>query len=221
MYKLLRENKCLLIIMTMLISFRLTIADWNPIPSGSMRPTLLEGDVVFVNRIAYDLKIPFTNTSILKINNPERGDIVTFDSPANGMKLIKRIEGLPGDIIEMKNKRLFINGIAKGYILKTLPAPIRSLDSIETPTQLVETFENKRHQIQWTPGSLGRNDFGPVRIPQGKYLMLGDNRDNSADSRFIGLVKRELIVGHAVRVLLSVNPDNYFLPRFSRFLSKI
>src|SRR5512142_1420961 len=92
--------------------FRLAIADWNPIPSGSMRPNLLEGDVVLVNRLAYDFKLPLTDVVIAHTGEPKRGDIVTFTSPKDSTRLIKRIVALPGDEVEMHSETLSINGRA-------------------------------------------------------------------------------------------------------------
>ena len=91
------------------------VADWNPIPSASMRPNLLEGDVVFVNRLAYNVKLPLTDIVLGATGEPQRGDIVTFSSPKNGTRLIKRIIALPGDRVEMRNERLVINGQPADY----------------------------------------------------------------------------------------------------------
>ena len=82
------------------------MADWNPIPSGSMRPTLLEGDVVLVNRLAFDFKIPLTDIAVAKLGDPQRGDVITFTSPVDGVRLIKRLVGVPGDIVEMRDEVL-------------------------------------------------------------------------------------------------------------------
>src|SRR5205814_6303276 len=114
--KWLRANREFLVFLLCFGLFLTAIADWNPIPSGSMRPTLLEGDVVLVNRLAYDLKIPVTDISIARIADPQRGDVVTFASPKNGMRLIKRIVALPGDVVEMKDEVLLINGKAAEYL---------------------------------------------------------------------------------------------------------
>ncbi len=89
---------------------RTAVADWNTIPSGSMRPTILEGDVVLVNRIAYDLKLPLTDIAIARLGEPKRGEVLTFTSPADGMRLIKRLVALPGDVVEMRDEVLFIDG---------------------------------------------------------------------------------------------------------------
>jgi signal peptidase I len=98
----LRENRGFIVFILLFGVFRTAIADWNPIPSGSMRPNLLEGDVVFVNRIAYDLKLPLTDVILAHLGDPRRGDIVTFTSPADGKRLIKRLVALPGDVVEMR-----------------------------------------------------------------------------------------------------------------------
>src|SRR5436853_4396406 len=95
-----RNNRTFLICILLFGLFRTAVADWNPIPSGSMRPTLLEGDVVWVNRLAYDLKLPLTEVSIATLGEPRRGDIVTFSSPQDGTRLIKRLVALPGDTVE-------------------------------------------------------------------------------------------------------------------------
>ena len=86
------------------------MADWNDVPTGSMKPTILEGDRVFVNKLAYDLKVPFTTWHITEWSNPHCGDIVVFFSPKDGKRLVKRVIGLPGDTVELQNERLVING---------------------------------------------------------------------------------------------------------------
>ena len=111
----LRDNRGFLVFLLCLGIFRTAVADWNPIPSGSMRPTILEGDVVLVNRLAYDLKVPLTDVSLAKLGEPQRGDIVTFTSPTDGTRLIKRLVALPGDVVEMKDEVLLINHQAAAY----------------------------------------------------------------------------------------------------------
>src|SRR5512142_486043 len=101
MKKWLRENRGFIVFLLLFGFFRTAIADWNPIPSGSMRPSLLEGDVVFVNRLAYDFKLPLTDVVLAHLGEPRRGDVVTFSSPRDGTRLIKRIAALPGDRVEM------------------------------------------------------------------------------------------------------------------------
>ena len=94
-----RETRRFLLFLLFFGVFRTAVADWNPIPSGSMRPTLLEGDVVLVNRLAYDLKLPLTDVVLARLNEPRRGDILTFSSPVDGTRLIKRLVALPADTV--------------------------------------------------------------------------------------------------------------------------
>lgn len=111
----LKQNRGFLVFLVGFAFFRSAVADWNPIPSGSMRPTLLEGDVVLVNRVAYDFKIPLTDVSLVELGEPKRGDVVTFTSPIDGTRLIKRLVAVAGDVVEMRDERLIINGVAAEY----------------------------------------------------------------------------------------------------------
>src|ERR1044072_7253680 len=105
-----KEIRPLLIVAVLLFAVRSSLADWNDVPTGSMKPTILEGDRIFVNKLAYDLKVPFTTWHLAKWSNPQRGDIVVFYSPHDGTRLVKRVMGLPGDTIEMRNDRFILNG---------------------------------------------------------------------------------------------------------------
>ncbi|MDD3528930.1 MAG: signal peptidase I [Gallionellaceae bacterium] len=208
----LQENRTLLVLLVCLGLFRSAVADWNPIPSGSMRPSLLEGDVVLVNRLAYDLKLPLTDIVLTHLGEPARGDIVTFTSPRDGTRLIKRIVGLPGDRVAMRGNRLYINGTAASY-----DVPETSLEPGAIPAmRLTESVAGAGWQVQFLARA-GARDFGPVRVPAGHYLMLGDNRDNSADSRWFGFVPRQRLIGRAEAVLVSADILDDWLPRPERF----
>jgi signal peptidase I len=192
------------------------VADWNPIPTGSMRPNLLEGDVVFVNRLAFDLKLPLTDQIILHLGEPRRGDIVTFSSPKDGTRLIKRIIAVPGDTIAMRNKRVIINGQEASYaLLESVPEPTAGSGVLQAQRMREQTAQGQ-HRIQWLAGVLALDNFGPVLIPRDHYLMLGDNRDDSGDSRYFGLVDRHLLIGRAVRILVSADIKGNWSPRFER-----
>ena len=197
--------------------FRTSLADWNPIPSGSMRPTLVEGDVVLVNRVAYDLKLPLTDISLIKLDNPQRGDVVTFTSPKDGVRLIKRIVGIPGDTLQMKDEVLWVNGVPASY------ADAQSFSERVAPGQfipaikLTEQAASSQRTVQIMPQVRAMRDFGPVVVPADNYFMLGDNRDNSADSRYIGFVPRRLLIGHAHHILASAQILDHWMPRFRRF----
>lgn len=216
----LRNNKNFILFLLLFAVFRTAVADWNPIPSGSMRPNLLEGDVVFVNRLAYDLKVPLTDHILAHTGDPKRGDIVTFSSPKDGTRLIKRLVAVPGDVVEMRNKKLIVNGHEDSYqptdsvVEEVNGNPLRAI-------RLTENNGGESHTIQWMPDLISRDNFGPITIPADKFLMLGDNRDNSADSRYIGLVPRNLLIGHAVRVLVSADIKGNWAPRFDRFGEKL
>src|SRR5580704_3686000 len=110
-----QDAKTLLVMLLAMFTFRSAIADWNDVPTGSMRPTILEGDRVFVNKLAYDLKVPFTTWHIAEWPAPRRGDIVVFYSPKDETRLIKRVVGLPGDVIELRDEHLIINGQPVDY----------------------------------------------------------------------------------------------------------
>jgi signal peptidase I len=214
-----RNNKGFLAFLLLFGVFRTAVADWNPIPSASMHPNLLEGDVVLVNRMAFDLKVPLTDMVVARMGEPARGDIVTFRSPKDGTLLIKRLVALPGDTVEMRNERLYINGRGADYAVVA-----DSLDSIQGETlralQLSESIDGgkgRRRHIQVLPDVMAPRTFGPLTVPQGEYLMLGDNRDNSADSRVIGLVPRKLLIGRAERVLVSADYQGNWMPRTERF----
>lgn len=212
----LRANRGFLLFLLLLGVFRTAVADWNPIPSASMRPTLLEGDLVFVDRLAYDLKLPLTDIALARLGDPRRGDIVTFSSPRDGTRLIKRIVALPGDTLEMRDKKLLVNGRPADY------GPVTRVDEPagaglpQAAERLTESIDGRSHIVQWF-GPTGRDDFGPVHVPADHFLMLGDNRDNSADSRYFGLVPRPLLLGRAVRVLGSLDILDAWQPRLRRF----
>jgi len=217
MRRTLRENRGFVAFLLLFGLFRTAVADWNPIPSGSMHPNLLEGDVVFVNRLAYDLKVPLTDTIVMRLGDPQRGDIVTFSSPKDGTRLIKRLIAIPGDRVEMRNKLLFINGEAAQYQSATAEPNHDALDAPWQVRHAQEIAGGHSHQIQWLEGIVGPDNFRTGTLGPNQYLMLGDNRDNSADSRYIGLVPRELLIGKALRVMVSADITGNWMPRLERF----
>jgi signal peptidase I len=211
------QNRGLLLFVVLFGLFRTAVADWNPIPSGSMHPGLLEGDVVFVNRLAYNVKLPLTDRVLARTGEPQRGDIATFSSPADGRRLIKRIVALPGETVQMRDRHLILNGVPVTY----RPAPdARQADArrLDGPALAVEeTFGSRQHLIHWSGEHAVAPDFGPLTVPANHYLMLGDNRDNSGDSRFFGLVERRLLIGKAERILVSAAIRDHWQLRTARF----
>lgn len=206
--KLVRDNLSLLIFIVLMVCFRSALADWNVVPTGSMKPTIVEGDRIFVNKMAYDIRIPLTGIFIKRLANPERGDIVTFDSKHAGETLVKRVIGLPGDVVQLYNNQLIINDIAASYT-------ILEIDGEHMVAE--EQLGSLKHKIRISRQLTEYSRFGPVIVPEEMYLVLGDNRDNSADSRVHGFIPRGEIRGRSKMIVLSLDTENFYLPRSNRF----
>lgn len=217
-----QEIRPLLIVLLIGFSLRSSLADWNDVPTGSMRPTILEGDRIFVNKLAYDLKMPFTTWHIAKWSNPQRGDIVVFYSPHDGQRLVKRVVGLPGDTVELRNNALVINGETVEYhplaeeLLRDIPAADRTGRIFAS-----EALPNQTHAVTGIPAVPAMRSFEPKHIPEGQYFVMGDNRDDSFDSRYWGTVDRKQIVGRATTVVFSLDKQNHWLPRWQRSLRSL
>ena len=204
-----KNNKVFIIFIFFLFVFRGAVADWHPVPTGSMKPTILEGDVVWENKLAYDLQVPFTSISLARLGEPKRGEIIVFTSGAANKRLIKRLVGLPGDTVEVVHNRLYINGEAAKYeqINDESLFPKRDIDkerggvyAVESlseikPSHVVQVKEDSKNPLQ---------NFQKITIPEDHYFFMGDNRDNSADSRYYGVVPRSEIRGHATSTLMSI-----------------
>ncbi len=187
-------------------SFRSAIADWNDVPTGSMKPTILIGDRIFVNKLAYDLKIPFTQVRVATWGQPLRGDIVTCWSPADGARLVKRVVGVPGDVLEMIDGRLVVNGRMLAYTATDTVAIQAAMgEDAEDKKFYIEELPDHSHVVAITPGKRAMRNFGPVSVPPDKFFMMGDNRDNSADSRYFGFVTRDEIVGRVQGTVWSLD----------------
>jgi signal peptidase I len=221
--KLWREQlRPLLIVALIVFAARSSFADWNTVPTGSMKPTILEGDRIFVNKLAYDLKVPFTTLHLAEWSAPHRGDIVVFYSPKNGTRLVKRTVGLPGDTVELRHEQLIINGEAVAYkpiaeeLLRDVTATDRAISDYAS-----EQLPGRPHLVADIPAVRAMRNFGPYRVPDGCYFMMGDNRDDSFDSRYFGAVKRNRIVGRATAVVASLDSNHYWRPRWDRFFSPL
>ena len=219
-----RDWRGFVLFIAVMLIFRSAIADWNQVPSGSMQPTILIGDRIVVDKLAYDLRIPFTLRRLVRWHEPERGDVVTFPSPKDEQLLVKRIVGIPGDVVSLSDNVLTINGERASYA--TLHGEAVPPGAIGGPYPfqfLTESILGSTRMIMLESSSLasGVTTFGPVTVPQGQYLMLGDNRDNSHDSRYIGFVERDRILGRAETVAFSLDYDNYYRPRSERFFAPL
>jgi signal peptidase I len=216
LYHFWREWRGFLIFLLVMFTFRSAIADWNDVPSGSMLPTILIGDRILVDKLAYDLKLPFTTVHLSTWGQPRRGDIVVFYSPADGVRLVKRVIGVPGDRIAMADNRLVVNGSALHYEMR---GEVRTDPRLGPQILALEQLDGKPHLMLVTPERRAMRSFAPVQVPPDAFLMMGDNRDNSNDSRYIGFVPRADILGRASRVVFSLDPERWYAPRTDRFLT--
>jgi signal peptidase I len=186
------------------------------IPTPSLEPTLLVGDFILVNKYTYGLRLPVINKKVFAVNRPKRGDIVVFRFPPDPTTTyIKRVVGLPGDKIEYKSKQLTINGKAipqehVDYTTEYRPG----LGQYRKVAKRIETLNGIKHPIYVDPEVSGV-DFEKV-VPEGHYFVMGDNRDDSADSRVWGFLPDENLLGRAFAVWLSWDSDNTRV-RWQRF----
>jgi signal peptidase I len=175
-----------------------------------------------VDKVAYDLRIPLTLHRLAKWSDPKRGDIVICFSPEDGVRLVKRVIGLPGDTIEMKNNTLFLNGKPVDYTkidrryTELLPDKQKVKCVLAT-----EDLDGVTHTVMSIPSINAMRSFGMVTVPRGSYFVMGDNRDSSRDSRYFGFVDRESIVGKAKGVIGSFDITDKYQPRFGRFFESL
>jgi signal peptidase I len=176
------------------------------IPSGSMENTLQVGDFLLVNKLVYGAEVPFTHARLPRLREPQRGDVIVFEYPLDLTKnFVKRLVGLPGDTVEMHDGKLIRNGklVREGYVEHTEP------DLDPAP----EEFRWQRQYLVGGAAAAGiylpsRNNWGPLLVPKGSYFVLGDNRDNSLDSRYWGFVADSLVKGRPFVVYYSYSPDS-------------
>jgi len=176
------------------------------IPSGSMENTLQVGDFLLVNKLVYGAEVPFTHARLPRLRQPQRGDVMVFEWPEDPTKnFVKRLVGVPGDTLEMRDGTLIRNGktLEERYVEHTEP------DMDPAP----EDFRWQRDYLVKTAAAAGgyhpsRNNWGPLVVPNGNYFVLGDNRDNSLDSRYWGFVADSLVKGRPFVIYYSYSPDS-------------
>jgi signal peptidase I len=188
-----------------------------------MNPTILEGDRLLVDKHVYGVRIPWTLVRLTSGRDPMRGEIVVFDSPADGTSLVKRVIAVPGDVVSLDEQGLMVNGKRAHYSagdeshLKTLLSETIAMD----PQVLRESGFGPTHDVLALPNRYARRVVAPLRVPEDMYFMMGDNRDNSEDSRFIGPVPRQLLIGRAHHIVVSADILGWWKPRFERIAAPI
>lgn len=258
-----RDWRSLLFFVAVMLVFRSAVADWNQVPSGSMKPGILDGDRIVVDKLAWDLRVPFTDTRLARWAQPRRGDVVTFENPLDGRLFVKRVVAVPGDRVSWRLNALAVNGEAASY------SPLTDAEKDDLPIANPRRFHVYRerllgetrlvmlHSKPGTGDSRRRKAERPVRscrqfravaaaagqalaagvcrcaeygacatlpeftVPDGKYWMMGDYRDNSSDSRVTGFVDRKSIYGKAHAIAFSVDRSRYYRPRFGRFFTDL
>jgi signal peptidase I len=200
-----------------MLVFRSAVADWNYVPSSSMNPTLYAGDRVLVDKRAYSLRVPFTLHEVARWGTPQRGDVITFDSPADGLNLIKRVVAVAGDEVSMSNNQLFLNGRPQLRTLVDAQRDIPTEQGLLKAEVWHEALDGHMIEVARLPGMNLYTGFAPVRVPEGHVMVMGDSRDNSKDSRFLGFIDVRRVTGKAVRVVLSHDPDHMYVPRVDRW----
>lgn len=190
------------------------------IPSGSMMPTLLIGDFILVNKFSYGIRLPVLNNKIVDVGEPEKGDVVVFRYPKDpSIDYIKRVVAVPGDTIDYKNKTLIINGKTVKQVQLGIYNGIGSGENMTGNIESVETLGETEHSLlvnqlypDFPPGCQMLTS-GTIRVPDGYYFVMGDNRDNSNDSRCWGYVPEENLVGKAFGIWMSWDSNrDGFLP---------
>jgi len=177
------------------------------IPSGSMMPTLLVGDFILVNKFSYGLRLPVLNTKFVDIDTPVRGDVVVFRYPKDpSVDYIKRVVGLPGDTVGYYNKAVYINGEPAGQVPAGIYIGKGSGVSMSGASERREQLGDIQHDILVVPRKPGME--GEFVVSEGEYFVMGDNRDNSNDSRYWGTVPEENLVGKAFRVWMNWDSAN-------------
>jgi len=200
--------KSLAIALVIWFVLRTLLVEAFRIPSSSMERTLLVGDFLFVNKALYGAELPLIHTRLPAIRDPRRGDIVVFDSKTEpGVKVVKRLVGMPGDTLQMKDGILWRNGVAQheeGYVEHA--DSLADTSSPEMRSWQVEYLLPGVNRDGYRPT---RDNWGPLAVPPGEYFVMGDNRDNSYDSRYWGFVDRKVIRGRPLFIYYSFDHDSW------------
>ena len=204
MKKFFTDNRAFILILLGMVFFRTAVADWSPVPSGSMEPTIWPGDVLLINKTLLGPNVPFTEGRLAQYQQPARGDIVTLTPPGKTDTYVKRVVGLPGDRIRMRGMQLVINDE---------PVPLRLTDKGESTGFLraTEQLGEHSHEIQLDLRLGMREIDEELTVPADSYFVMGDFRNNSEDSRFFGFVNKDRLIGKVTRIAVSVAAERKWL----------
>ncbi len=200
-----KRNLSFVLFVILMFSFRSSVADYYHVPTGSMEPTIQVGDRIVVDKSAYTLELPFTNVVLAQTGDINRGDIVVIQSSAVNTRLVKRVIALAGDTVSLSNNNLSVNG--KHALLQRRENYV-----------FQENMGDSLRSIQLLPVKGARSSFNDIVVPEKHVLVMGDNRNNSVDSRYYGFIPVEEIQGQATRVAFSLDKENNYLPRGERSL---
>lgn len=197
MLKFLKQNRGLVLFLFCILFFRTAIADWSPVPSSSMEPTIYPGDVLLIDKTRLGPALPFSAGRLLAVDEPQRGDIITFRSPVEASTLVKRVIGLPGDRIRTDGLRVYVNGEA-------LPLALATVANAAGVVRGRETINGVEHGVQFYSWRDVPQLDAEVVVPAASYFVMGDFRNNSTDSRFFGFVPQANVIGRTSRLAVSV-----------------
>jgi len=192
--KLIKNNRSFILFLILYMFFRTAYADWSPVPTGSMEPTILPGDYLWIDKTSFGPTMPFLNKQIITWGRPSRGDIITFVPPHTEDLYVKRVIAIPGDTIHIEGVKIYING----NLLEQRLTEITSTAFIGR-----ETIEGKDHHFKLSRNMEIAYIGQSIKIPEGKYFVMGDHRNNSSDSRYWGFVDQENIMGKVTSIALS------------------
>ena len=196
-------------VLAVVLVLRSFVAEPFRIPSSSMMPTLLIGDFILVNKFSYGIRLPINNKKVVELGEPKRGDVVVFRPPQHpDQDWIKRVVGLPGDVIAFQGDTLYVNGQALDYVVGGQYVGEGRGREMTGAAVLEEQLGPVRHRILEVPGFADSRGQGEWRVPEGEYFVMGDNRDRSDDSRFWGTLPESQLRGRAF--LIWLNCEGWF-----------